>query len=77
MFKIAKYNGRQNLDSWINQVESLAALNDLDDETALKFARTHLSPDIRAQEAADEGYGDRADLLVLKEYLRTYLVTND
>jgi hypothetical protein len=69
------YNGRQNLDEWIRQVESRAALNDLDDAATVRYARTLLSPEIRRLH--DGLAHPPTDIGRMAEFLQEYLEGND
>ena len=69
------YNGRQNLDTWIRQVETLAALNDLDDAATVRYARTLLSPEIRRAELPHRAA--RTSLAHLQVFLQNYIEDND
>ena len=69
------YNGRQNLEEWTRQVETMAALHDLDNPGTIRLARTLLSPEIRNAERTNAN--QRTTLAHLQTYLQTYIEGND
>ena len=63
------FNGRQNLDEWIRQMQSVCILNGCPDDEALRLGRLRLKPEIfRAEQNVAEA-DDRRNLQDLKTYL--------
>jgi hypothetical protein len=65
------YNGRQNLEQWIREVESISVLNDLDAEATLRYACTLLASEICREEV--EHQDDRHNLDNLFRFLQAYI----